>query len=550
MLTRAESERGAVAIIVSMLAVVLFASGALAVDLGNMWSRRRMAQSAADLAALAGAAQLPDASAAVQTAYDYLATHDPVAEGSFTETELTDGILANGEITVNSTKNTISVDLAPRRVDFGLAAAMGYSNGTVSAHAVAALRSPSKLLPFFLPIDCSNGPEILKEGPQSTGPVTEPSPVYQTTPTGSGNPQPTVDSVTPSTGAEGTVISSLAIEGNQFQPTGMLVDFTRGPVVHTVNSGTVVMGNGNHGTLTLAPVPSGVTSTAGIWYVRVWTTKGWSAPATLAIAAAGPPAPTSCGQKSTGDFGMLDSPRRDVNGNQNQLDRNIALGLDHGVVQFTGTLPSKTEKDNCTDHANTPIAGGVFDDDPMIDTANCMDINNGNKVDAATDGLILGGAGFSGRLTGAASKSCAGASGGANPITFMNRQINNDTIDCYLLPGHTVAELSDKNLATAILDPSIVNSPRFFFVPAIHYGYNPPNGFYPIVVMRGVFITDQTAVTAATASNGLATNAGGTKITQIQVLAFNIQAVPLGLADGGNGVTYFGSGPKVVRLIE
>lgn len=553
MLTRIRQDDGAVAVVVGILAIALFGFGALAVDIGNMFSRKRMAQSAADFAALAGAAQLPDVNAATNEAYDYLATHDPVGDGAFTKAQLTDNNPDNGEIVVDSVHNTVSVDLAPRKVAFGLAAAMGFQNGFVSAHAVAALRSPSKLLPFFLPIECSNGPQVIKEGAQSSGPVTEPTPVF--VPSASGG-NPSINTINPNTTTQGTAISTLNVLGNHFKTSGMRVDFTRGDPANGGARFEVTPSNvttGSPDSLTVA-VPSQVTDTVGKWFVRVMTDKGWSSDDSavpLTVTAAVPPPPSSCGQKSTGDFGMLDSPRRDVNGNVNRLDRNIALGLDHGIVEFkTRPLPSDTQPDNCRTTGNAPISGGVLDDDPTIDNANCLDINNGNKVDAATDGLILGGAGFSGRLTGAAGKACPGAAGGPNPTSFMNRSINNDTIDCYLLPGHDISDLTDPGLSSPVLDPKIVDSPRFFFVPVINYELNPPNGFYPVVGMRGVFITDATSTSAATSGNGLTTNNSGNKLTQIQVLAFNIEALPTSVAAGGNGIPYFGSGPKIVRLTE
>ena len=52
---RSPREDGAVAVLVAVLAVVLFAAAAFAVDLGAAWSERRHAQTAADAAALAGA---------------------------------------------------------------------------------------------------------------------------------------------------------------------------------------------------------------------------------------------------------------------------------------------------------------------------------------------------------------------------------------------------------------------------------------------------------------------------------------------------------------
>ncbi len=62
---RREDDEGAVAVIVAvLLSTVLFVVAAMAVDLGEAFSRRQIVQDAADLAALAGAGRLPDATAA------------------------------------------------------------------------------------------------------------------------------------------------------------------------------------------------------------------------------------------------------------------------------------------------------------------------------------------------------------------------------------------------------------------------------------------------------------------------------------------------------
>ena len=54
MLSRWRTDDGIVAVVTAIVAVLLFSVGALAVDLGNTFSRRRAVQTTADLAALAG----------------------------------------------------------------------------------------------------------------------------------------------------------------------------------------------------------------------------------------------------------------------------------------------------------------------------------------------------------------------------------------------------------------------------------------------------------------------------------------------------------------
>src|SRR3954449_5205761 len=73
-----EHDEGAVAIVVALTAVLLIGIGALAVDIGNLYSVRRESQRTADLAALAGAQDLPgNAQQACRSAIDYLDRNKP-----------------------------------------------------------------------------------------------------------------------------------------------------------------------------------------------------------------------------------------------------------------------------------------------------------------------------------------------------------------------------------------------------------------------------------------------------------------------------------------
>lgn len=72
MLTLRRRDDGAIAVMAAILMVVLMGVGALTVDLGNAWARKRSIQSSADLAALAGAQGLPDIAVARAAAKDYV----------------------------------------------------------------------------------------------------------------------------------------------------------------------------------------------------------------------------------------------------------------------------------------------------------------------------------------------------------------------------------------------------------------------------------------------------------------------------------------------
>ena len=70
--TKAKDERGATAILTAVLALALFGTAALAVDLGHAFARKGDTQVQADFAALAGASKLPDQTAAVEAVAQYL----------------------------------------------------------------------------------------------------------------------------------------------------------------------------------------------------------------------------------------------------------------------------------------------------------------------------------------------------------------------------------------------------------------------------------------------------------------------------------------------
>jgi hypothetical protein len=439
LLRTARSDEGAVAIVVALCAIVLFGFGALAVDLGNQYARARTAQTDADFAALAGAAQLPDQSAAFKAAYNYLKLNLPQDDNGAPvgdPANYTDGAPGNGEISFpTATRITIITPL--RTVSFGLAGALGFKSGSVTRTATAEVRSPKKTLPFFLNLSCNVGSQVIKQAPPGQ--------------------------------AGGTV--------------------------------------------------------------------------------------TGCGQSSTGDFGLIDSPRLDVSSNSvsQALDLNLSLGEDHTVVPFQPSLltpmPPATLKQNCQLTGSKPIPGGIWDNDPTLNTANCMDIDNGLGVAATTAGLVTGGnaaqISFDGRLT-KKSTICPGRS----DVTVLGEQINNDVLSCFLKPGYTLTDL--ENGTPNILQDNVLQSPRFFYVPVLNASVQPQNGFYPIVEFRGVFITDETAAssasgTDATAANGISTKSA--KIQSLTVFAFPLAGLPASEGNNGPTSTYIG-GTKIPVLIN
>lgn len=218
---------GAIAVLSALLAVILFSIGALAVDLGNMQARKRATQTVADLAALAGAQDLPDVTKARAAALDYLTNRvgNQVAgetyancAGCYTDNDGPD--YANGEIIVtNSNGNTVTSGtdgqkiwvIVPRRtVNFGLAAVMGFSSSTVHAAAEATVGSPAKgkILPFGV-TGGNGGLYCIHDNTNGKNAVMR-SALLAPTPT------PTVTSISPNTGSAGTTVT---INGTGFDPT-------------------------------------------------------------------------------------------------------------------------------------------------------------------------------------------------------------------------------------------------------------------------------------------------------------------------------------------
>jgi Flp pilus assembly protein TadG len=75
--TRREDERGAIGVIVALLAPVVFGSAAFAIDLGNAWQSQRQLRTATDSAALAAAQDYASGGeGCVSTAGEYLASND------------------------------------------------------------------------------------------------------------------------------------------------------------------------------------------------------------------------------------------------------------------------------------------------------------------------------------------------------------------------------------------------------------------------------------------------------------------------------------------
>jgi hypothetical protein len=586
-------DEGAILVMTAILAIALIAFAAVAVDLGNGFARKRMVQTQADLAALAGASALPASDEAIELATDYLVRNKVMGgTGPLTVAAMKDGNPTNGEIAVVDGNTRIEVTTPQANVSLGLARVLGQSNLDVAAFAAAEIKSPARVLPFFIPAGCAapSGEIVLKAGAQSGGGTT-PTTQDFFSPTSNSAQAASISSVSP------LVIDPLnplplLIRGEAFADNAtattpvMQIGFVQGSIQETtadnVLASMVVLNTGapTLDEITFA-IPAAVLASPGKWFVQVrkisgnsnqqaWSTATNSDEAGYVFqvgsgSGAFDPA-DECGEKQTGDFGLLDSPRADAGGSQitqsqQRLDLNIARGIDHDVTRFPTIPPTNggvpiplTKDDNCrVSPANTPISGGVLDDWANIDNSpNCMNIFNGNKVDSATDGLITGGAldgGFKGKLdadtTVVGGVGC-GPGGSSDRFEIIGRNINNDRLECFIDIGSVTAlvEASDPN---ARLKNEIYDSPRFFVVPVLHYVVNPPNGYYPIVGWRGAFITGE--YSGGESDGGI--KATNSKLTEIKVIYFDLNRLPKQTSGTGQELQdYLGAGAKVVVLVE
>jgi hypothetical protein len=174
-----------VAILTVVFTVMIFAVAALAVDLGNAFSRRRQAQTMADLAALAGGKGLPDIGwpgrwrTTTSTATPCAPTTAPAWPPAVSQ--LSNGVLDDGEIqvlnsggaplpyaaTASSTVparcgapatgdgRRVRVVTPPRTVNFTMAPVIGFDDTETAAGATVEIRSlGGRMMPFGIPAGC------------------------------------------------------------------------------------------------------------------------------------------------------------------------------------------------------------------------------------------------------------------------------------------------------------------------------------------------------------------------------------------------------------
>jgi Flp pilus assembly protein TadG len=573
---RRRDERGAMAVLIAGLSTVLLIVAAMGVDLGNAWQRKITVQKSVDVSAISAGALLPMTAANADSIYAEVASYLNRASnkvigqpGSVTGAQLHDNDLANGEVTFPD-KDTMNVVAPQAHVDYGLANIIGFDSTQVTADATVQIRTPlpavESVLPIWVPATCVYGPLA---GDVAANPPPSASPTYtNNSPRNTAN---VLTALTPTSMTYGTTGQTLSIVISAIPAgkTGAILRFSFGNTKYidyrvtwatattdTDNSRTVTVNLDEADTTKVARTPSDATvpSTTGDW--QVWPLIPTSpAPPALPLAASfsNPEFPKNnttiskftvlgggeveCNDHTRGNFGQLDSPRKDTNQKQTAYAENVAFGLDHQLAQFVNAPSNECQSDG------NP-AGAKIDDDTS-DGNNCLYVDPGNDPQGLTDGLLGGGriTEGEGRLQKPTNPACN------RPNLVMDgKNLNNDTLSCYLKPGYTLADITkNSGVPFDALDVSIYDSPRFFWVPVVYAGDRMLKKYLAIKTFAPVFLTDETGTSPASSTNGLVLNPGG-KVQSVQIFGFNADALPI--KPNADTIPFQDGGRKVVRLID
>jgi hypothetical protein len=106
-----------------------------------------------------------------------------------------------------------------------------------------------------------------------------------------------------------------------------------------------------------------------------------------------------------------------------------------------------------------------------------------------------------------------------------SRTLNNDVLSCFLRNGATLADITaSSGVTTDMLDPAVIKSPRFVWLPVVYAHDRAQKNFQPIRQFVPGFITDETQTTPATSDNGLVIDGNSVKV--LKVFTFNRDALP------------------------
>jgi hypothetical protein len=592
---RRRDDRGAVAVMFALLAVVLMSLAALGTDIGNEVNRHTVTQTQADFGAFAGGAKLPnngrvgqavpaDVVAAVVASMNANQPQDDNGITTVTATQLTDGVLNNGE--VRFTADGLNV-VAPRHwVSFGMARVMGFQGSYVGAEAtVHAYTQGLRVMPAFAVQGCDYGLQTLADPSGGQATTVVPPLAFPTETNDTQLQSPLVLKNAGGTGVStfglnsvGNTIGITAQKWNKSSYVGFFRSDNTTPsaiVKVGVPGAPLGTGTGSAQTVTIT-VPTTVTSVETVWWLRIYDgtapdptigpprtgtgAEQWSAQSEALPVVVGAASLQCISGPTVGNFGTVKFPRDDVPSGD-YIPADIANGLEKPLVpNILDPAPNNGLCDASTPGAyisKMPSPGLVYG-------TNCVDTDTGLPANVATQGLLQGGTfssggTYKGLLTTADTTSNCDPNGGSNERTINISggpyKINDDVLSCFFTNGSTsIADIAKASYSGGpVLDPSILASPRFFFVPVLKVQPSGGGNMYAIVDYRPAFITDEQAISSAiknshtgTSDNGVMIQ--GQDIKQLKVVFFNFDALPHDA--GKNVMDYIGVGTPIIRLVK
>ncbi|WP_372736238.1 hypothetical protein [Nocardioides sp.] len=583
-------DSGAISVIVALTSALLFICAAFAVDLGNAWALKRDVQKQVDVAALSAGYLLPmttlNRDAIADAVADSLNQNQTLGQaGAIAGSQLLNGHVADGEITFwndngsacSNNCTQMKVDAPAADVEMYFSRVMGIDGTSVqraaTVRAMGTLPRSIDMLPFWLPSGCALGPAAADTtggggAAASSSPSASPTASPSASPTSGAYDQGLPVGVHSLNGPDFTVamnasrtISGLNITSVAKQVDRSSIRFYAPDGSRFIEYAATDLKN-PASTLTVGDfqIASEVTSTPGDWSIyavvernkkveisashRVVHVEGAVVPSPSPSA---PPVsvPVGCIGQDRGNFGQLDSPRKDLGTGQTnkRLALNIAEGLDHQLVPFvfaSGQAPVK----ECGSQGKGYITGSQLDDVAQ-DGRNCIQGDTGNDGPAIYDGLIGGIDGHAGRLSVTRPGNQTTCPGRFDRVIGAST-INNDVLSCFLRNGATLADLAQPTGVTeAMLDPRVVDSPRFVWLPVVYANDRAQKNFQPILDFVPAFITDETQTSVASADNGVQVN--GNSVKTLNVFCFNIEALPV---DSRSATTNYNTALRsTVRLV-
>jgi hypothetical protein len=518
---RRGDERGAIAVISAVVAVVLLLISAFVVDLGSTWARRGQLQVQADKAALLAAQSLPavdDASrlrVAKYVAY-YIACHTLPGQrqlnpeipecpsgtrpDSASISSYAQHLLANGFVSFPKATQ-VKVITPQARIDYGFGRVAGVEGSTQRKMAIAAARSPGDLLPIglslpsllsvagslpgggdtvsgFMPLDyVTAGPLTPESAPDPTS-----WPLSHVTADAADRPALSSVSTLPSPVVSGGLPASFTLTGSDWGIlTSVQVVFHLGPdtnvpvpaasldlpVLDPVTGTTVVTG----------VLPDAVMQTPGTWEVKVGVERllagerFWSDPMPLEVTM---PAGAN---EHLGSGRLLNSPREGVVDVGTALERNLQLGIDHALTGHPNlvslTVPGLTAaeilalaSDPTSAFTCSATAPHVLDVPNPSGTPNCvrMQDNQAFVANAFTEGVLRpDSGGVAGRLVCSSDRPCEGPT-----ATVRGVSINNDDFDSFVVDPNLLRDRVFFGLSTYVTNGLPVVTPENALSPDIY----------------------------------------------------------------------------------